>query len=125
MTSLRIFDPPQCCSTGVCGSDVDPALVQFAADLKWLATRGVAVERFNLAQQPEAFVREAVVREAVSAAGMGALPLVIIDGSIATHGRYPDREELAQIAGLRGEEAPLLSLDVVPSPCCGPDDECC
>ena len=42
----------------MCGPDVDPALVQFAADLQALAASGVAVERFNLAQEPEAFVAE-------------------------------------------------------------------
>ena len=30
------FDPAMCCSTGVCGVDVDPVLAQFAADLKWV-----------------------------------------------------------------------------------------
>jgi len=47
--TLKIYDPPMCCSTGVCGPEVDPALVRFAADLKWLESQGVVVERFNLA----------------------------------------------------------------------------
>jgi len=134
--TLRIFDPPQCCSTGVCGSDVDPALVQFAADLKWLAARGVTVERYNLAQQPEVFIQDSAVREAVSASGTGVLPLVIAEGQIAAHSRYPNRDELARIAGLTAapaeattEDTPFIGLDVAPSPvtdsCCGPDDDCC
>lgn len=123
--SLRVFDPPQCCSTGVCGPDVDPALVQFAADLKWLSTQGVVVERFNLAQQPEAFVHEPVVRGAIGTAGTRALPVVVMDGRIVSHSRYPDREALAQFVGLAEEEAPLISLDVAPGPYCGPDDDCC
>ena len=36
MSKLEVFDPAMCCSTGVCGVDVDPVLVQFAADLQWL-----------------------------------------------------------------------------------------
>jgi len=123
--TLRVFDPPQCCSTGVCGPDIDPALVQFAADLKWLAARGVTVERYNLAQQPEAFIHDSAVREAVSASGTGVLPLLIAAGRIAAHSRYPARDELARIVGLAAEGAPLLSLDIVSSPCCGPDDDCC
>jgi hypothetical protein len=37
MTKLEVYDPAMCCSTGVCGPEVDPALVTFAADLKWVA----------------------------------------------------------------------------------------
>ena len=33
MKSRQIFDPDLCCSSGVCGADVDQALVDFAADL--------------------------------------------------------------------------------------------
>ena len=37
MTStMRVFDPAMCCSTGVCGPSTDSILVRFAADLKWL-----------------------------------------------------------------------------------------
>jgi arsenite methyltransferase len=42
---IQVYDPAMCCSTGVCGPDVDPALVRFAADVKWLQERGVPVER--------------------------------------------------------------------------------
>ena len=48
MTRLQVFDGPMCCSTGVCGPTVDPRLAQVAADLEWLKTQGVQVERFNL-----------------------------------------------------------------------------
>jgi hypothetical protein len=36
MKRLDVSDPAMCCSTGVCGPQVDPALVGFAADVKWL-----------------------------------------------------------------------------------------
>jgi hypothetical protein len=35
-TTLCVFDPAMCCSTGVCGPSVDPELARFAADLDWL-----------------------------------------------------------------------------------------
>mgnify|MGYP006202186647 CR=1 FL=1 len=56
MKEILVLDPEQCCATGVCGPDVDPKLVQIAADLRWLTAQGVVVERFNFAPQPEAFV---------------------------------------------------------------------
>ena len=41
MKRLDIYDPAMCCSTGVCGPQVDPVLVRFAADVKWLQDQGV------------------------------------------------------------------------------------
>ncbi len=35
MKTLQVFDPALCCSTGVCGVEVDQALVGFAADVDW------------------------------------------------------------------------------------------
>ena len=32
---IEVFDPAMCCSTGVCGTDVDQNLVTFAADAAW------------------------------------------------------------------------------------------
>ncbi len=55
MKKLEVFDPAMCCSTGVCGVDVDPALVQFAADLAWVGEHEISVERHNLGQAPQAF----------------------------------------------------------------------
>ena len=52
MATIQVFDPALCCSTGVCGVDVDQGLVTFAADVEWAAQKGARVERFNLAQQP-------------------------------------------------------------------------
>ncbi len=33
MKTLTMFDSAMCCNTGVCGSDVDQALVDFSADV--------------------------------------------------------------------------------------------
>lgn len=100
MKRLEVFDPPMCCSSGVCGPEVDPALPRFAADLQWLAGQGVSVERYNLSQQPQAFVANPLVMAALREGGNGNLPLILADGQIATRGRYPTREELARFAGL-------------------------
>ena len=45
MKKLELYDPAMCCPTGICGVEVDPALVQCNADLLWLAEQGVAVRR--------------------------------------------------------------------------------
>ncbi len=100
MAKIQIFDPALCCSTGICGPEVDQALVDFSADVDWLKRAGGQVERFNLAQQPMAFVENAVAKAFLERSGAEALPLVLVDGEIALAGRYPTRKELARLAGV-------------------------
>ncbi len=95
---IQVFDPPMCCSTGICGPNVDPVHVRFAADLSWLQEQGVNVERYNLSQSPAAFVENALVKQALTDKGEAALPLVLSNGEIQASGRYPKRNELAEWA---------------------------
>ena len=80
MKTLTVFDPAMCCSTGVCGSDVDQVLVDFSADVQWLKERGVQVERYNLAQQPMSFVHNEKAKSFLDASGAEGLPLLLLDG---------------------------------------------
>lgn len=100
MTFMQVFDPPMCCSTGVCGPNVNSALPRFAADLEWLKEQGVEVHRHNLAQEPRAFAENDVVKNALSKEGDKCLPLILVDGDLVAQGVYPSRGELAALAGL-------------------------
>jgi hypothetical protein len=122
--TMQVFDPPQCCPTGVCGPAVDPVLARFAADLDWLRGRGVAVERFNLAQQPAAFAACPEVREALAQAGVGCLPLVLVDRRIVSRGSYPSRADLAAWAGV-APSAGSMSLPISQGCCGGGSSSCC
>ncbi len=103
---LEVFDPPMCCSSGVCGTNVDARLVQFAGDLEHLKEKGVDVRRYNLSSEPAAFVQNAVVKQALNDDGNDCLPLVLIDGKLLSKGRYPARNELLDAAGLDTEAKP-------------------
>lgn len=96
---LKIYDPAMCCSTGTCGSEPDQELIRFAADLSWLSDHGVAVERFNLAQQPDAFLADSAIRALLESDGVQGLPVVIADDQILATSRYPGRAELAEALG--------------------------
>ncbi len=133
---LQIFDPPMCCSTGICGPGVDPALVEFTADLDWLKRQGVEIERYNLSQQTQAFISNTIVSDALKKDGNDCLPLVLLDGKIILQGAYPTREKLAEVTGIKvAEAAPKSSLKFtvelpasVGSGCCAPtakDEACC
>ncbi|MCC5841802.1 MAG: arsenite efflux transporter metallochaperone ArsD [Opitutales bacterium] len=95
MKTIQVYDPPMCCSTGVCGPDIDPILPRVAGMLHHLAEAGVQVERHNLAQQPMAFARHSGVRGLLEKEGTEALPLIFIDGELELKGRYPDETERA------------------------------
>ncbi len=100
MAKVEVFDPAMCCSTGVCGVNVDQKLVQFAADLEWLKTKGVAVDRYNLAQQPDKFVQCGPVKNAMALAGEMCLPIILFEGKIVSRNEYPERLALAEMAGV-------------------------
>lgn len=111
MATVEVFDPAMCCSTGVCGTSVDPTLARFAADLDWLSTQGVAVERATVSQEPAKFVATVPVRDALTAQGEEALPAVMVDGRLRSTGRYPTRGELADWVGVAADQAaaPVLA----------------
>jgi len=119
MTVVHVFDPAMCCSTGICGPSVDPQLTRFAADLNWLHRQGVTVARFNLAQQPAAFVGDAEVKEALEAKGEAGLPLVKVNGEVKCSGTYPTRAELAAWAGVQLTRLPTAPVATA-SGCCAP-----
>jgi AhpD family alkylhydroperoxidase len=107
MTTVTVYDPAMCCSTGVCGPQVDPALAQFAGDLDWLKGQGITVRRFNLAQEPASFAANADVKAILERSGDEALPAILAGDELVANGRYPTRQELAAWAGLKTTAAPL------------------
>jgi arsenite methyltransferase len=119
--TVQVFDKPMCCSTGVCGPDVDPVLPRFAADLEWLKSQGHRVERFNLAQQPDAFLAHQEVLQQVSALGTDCLPIVVVDGRIVAGREYPTREQLSNLVG----PSALPALSVLPTGTSQADGGCC
>jgi hypothetical protein len=126
MTQIDVFDPPMCCSSGVCGPQVDPLLAAFAADVDWLGTQGVTVTRHNLAQEPQAFVSNPVVEQTLQREGDACLPLVLVNGEIAARRAYPRRDELGRFAGLvatASSTKPKIKLSA--TGCCTPGSGCC
>ncbi|MCF7816355.1 MAG: arsenite efflux transporter metallochaperone ArsD [Kiritimatiellales bacterium] len=118
---IKVFDPPMCCSSGVCGTSVDTELVRFAGDLEFLKKNGVAVRRYNLSSEPAAFVAETIVKETLAKDGNDCLPLVMVNGKIVGKGSYPARAELLKQVGL---EAPSAEPAQPAFSDCGPGCDC-
>ena len=120
MKKIRVFDPALCCSTGVCGVEVDQALVSFSADVAWAAAQGAQIARYNLAQQPMVFAQDPVVKGFLDRSGLDALPLIVVDGEVALAGRYPTRAELARWAAIAPPNEAASAGSCCPGNGCGP-----
>jgi len=123
---LKIYDPAMCCSSGVCGPSVDPALAQFAGVLNFVSSQpGIRVERYNLSQQPQAFVENAQVKSMLGNGGLKRLPFIFINDQLWLQGRYPSRDELLDALKIKNEPV-LFPIAATPEtgPCCA-EGECC
>ena len=107
MTTITVYDPPMCCSTGVCGTQVDQKLVDLAADLDWLKAKGAPVRRINLSQEPAEFVANPTIAKLMQESDGDDLPAFMVDGKMVARARYPSRSELAEWAGVA---APVLEI---------------
>lgn len=110
MSNVQIYDRALCCSTGVCGPQVDPVLPRFAADLEWLRERGHEVDRYNLAQDADQFATNELVKNMLAEEGVACLPLVLVDGRAVSRGDYPSRSNLALWT-----QTPLTSTPLTPT----------
>lgn len=127
MKTLQIFDPAMCCSTGVCGPSVDQKLVKLAADVAFLKSKGIDVQRFNLAHQPAAFTANPLVLQEMGAEAEH-LPIYLVDGEMKAKSVYPNRHELASWFGLEPTIAidkPRVELKMATSKCCDDEGEGC
>lgn len=124
MPTITVYDPPMCCSTGICGTDVDQQLVTFAADLDWLKSRGVAVRRINLSQEPAEFTVNDEVNALMQASGGDDLPAILVDDKLVAKACYPSREALAAWTSIEVEKPAVAEQT---SSCCGPatKSSCC
>lgn len=124
MSTVQIYDKAMCCSTGVCGPQVDPVLPRFTSDLEWLKSKGHQVERFNLAQHPAEYSKNATVRQMLQTDGVECLPLLLVDGRIMSRSEYPTRENLAlwTETPLSDSVLPVISDDAAD---CSGSSGCC
>ena len=100
MARISIYDPPGCCSTGVCDPGLSDSMTQFATAIDSLMKNGHDVARYNMASQPGAFVENPKVKEVLDTDGMEGLPLVLMDNKVVSKGVYLNRLELGQKVGI-------------------------
>ncbi|KFI57192.1 arsenite efflux transporter metallochaperone ArsD [Bifidobacterium choerinum] len=99
MRQIDIYEPALCCSSGVCGGEVNQALVDFNAALLSLDKEGIRVIRHNLASEPADFAACEPVKAYLAVAGADGLPVTVVDGTIVGTGVYPQLDQLRRYAG--------------------------
>ena len=87
MNTVHIYDPSLCCSSGVCGEDVDQSLVDISATLVNAKAEGIEVVRHNLANAPLDFAAEPAVKRLLTDEGSDALPAIVVNGRLVLSGR--------------------------------------
>jgi hypothetical protein len=110
---IEIYDPALCCSSGLCGPSIDPVLVKMNDAVLALRKQGVAVERFNIAQQPRAFMENKKVANLLHKNGKKSLPVTIVNGEVFKEGEYPSYEELCDALGIEPLKHKPITLNIM------------
>lgn len=111
MKKMIIYEPAMCCSTGLCGVGVDPELLRISTVLASLKKNGVEVERYNLTNAPQEFIKNTEVNQLITKDGVEALPATVTDGKVVITKRYPTNDELISLLNV-----PRSFLGVEPKP---------
>lgn len=77
MKRIEVYDPAMCCSTGVCGPSVDPNLTRVASAVYSLEQKNYYITRFNLANDPSAFVETKRKNQILHEKGPEAIPVTL------------------------------------------------
>jgi hypothetical protein len=104
MNKVEIFDPAMCCSTGVCGTSVDPELTRVASAVYSLEKKGFNIKRYQLTTNPDKFAENKEINRAFIEKGPNALPVVLVNDKCVKVGSYPSNEELAEWFEVMPEE---------------------
>jgi hypothetical protein len=92
--TVEFFDPPMCCSTGICGPTVDQSLLDVNDMIIELQAVGARVERYQMTSNPQAFLQNAQVMRLVREQELAALPITVVNGQVLKTGTYPTLAEV-------------------------------
>lgn len=99
MTFVTVFRRVPRPITGMIGILQDPDFEMFEANLDWLETTGVLVEQFDPSTAHAEVAKRPAVQQIWSAEGDRCLPLILVNESLVSRGRYLSRAQLARAVG--------------------------
>jgi len=96
---VEIFDPPMCCSTGICGPTIDQTLIDVNEMIVALKAHGISVERYQINTQPKAFMANPDILALMRERRLSALPITAVDGRIIKTGSYATAAQVEAALG--------------------------
>ncbi len=96
---LIIYEGAMCCSTGVCGPEPDKELIEFNESLKKLRMEFMDIEiiRANISFNINMFLENMEISQLVKENGQDILPIITLNGKIASKQKYLNYDELKTI----------------------------
>ena len=91
---IELFDPPMCCSSGLCGPTLDQTLLDVNEMILTLQSENLHVARYQMTSNPNAFLANAEVMKLVREKQMEALPITGVRGKVIKAGVYPTLTEI-------------------------------
>ena len=92
--AIVIYDPPMCCSSGVCGPDPDQQLIELDDTISKIRAEGTAVKRYIITQSPEKFKENPAILQLIQEQQLKVLPITTYDGAVVKTSEYPSLAEL-------------------------------
>lgn len=93
---IIIYDPPMCCSSGVCGPNPDQTLIEFQDTYTKLKQSGVDIERYIITQSPEKFKENPKIIKLIQEQQLKVLPITTVNNVVVKTGSYPTSAELQE-----------------------------
>lgn len=95
---IIIYDPPMCCSSGVCGPSPDQILIDFQDTYAKLKQSGQDIERYLITQSPEKFKENLQIIKLIQEQQLKVLPITTVNNEVVKTGSYPTGKELQSYA---------------------------
>jgi hypothetical protein len=99
MTFVTVFRRVPRPITGMIGVLYEPQFETFEANLDWLETTGVLVEQFDPSTARDELAKRPAVQQILSDEGERSLPLILVNETVVSKGRYLSRAQLARAVG--------------------------
>ena len=99
MTFVTVFRRVPRPITGMIGILYDPEFEKFESNLDWLETTGVLVEQFDPSTAIDELAKRPAVQQILSDEGERSLPLILVNESVVSKGRYLSRAQLGRAVG--------------------------
>lgn len=99
MTFVTVFRRVPGPIVGMIGTLRDQEFDRFESDLDWLETTGTLVEQFDDSATQKAVTSRPAVQQILAAEGDRCLPLILVNESVVSRGRYLSRAQLARAVG--------------------------